>query len=174
MASGKLTATNKRKEARGAWARITRTFSPPLDLRPYGGLGVWIYGDGKGEVLNFQLTNIRQFWEGGMTCSEHYVTVDFTGWRYFELLFRERDADRHRDYVWPYNPLYGIYRATLRRQYMPALHLYVNNVPPGETVTCFLSPIKALPVSKVKLANPAVTLGGSACSSCDAGKRAVD
>lgn len=159
-ASGKLVATNRGKEARGAWARVTRTFSPPLDLRPYGGLGVWIYGDGKGEVLNFQLTNIRQFWEGGMTCSEHYVTVDFTGWRYFELLFRERDADRHRDYAWPYNPLYGIYRATLRRQYMPALNLYVNNVPPGETITCFISPIKALPVSKVKIANPAVTLGG--------------
>ncbi|HOQ29244.1 MAG TPA: hypothetical protein PLH36_10935, partial [Armatimonadota bacterium] len=65
-----------------------------------------------------------------------------------------------RDYAWPYNPLYGIYRATLRRQYMPALNLYVNNVPPGETITCFISPIKALPVSKVKIANPAVTLGG--------------
>jgi len=40
------------------------------------------------------------------------------------------------------------------------LNLYYNNVPPGQTVTCYLSPIKALPVVKVKLKDPSVAIGG--------------
>ena len=64
-----------------------------------GALGVWIYGDGKGELLNFQLNNTREYYTAW---DDHYVDVNFTGWRYFELLLRERDAQRHQDYVWPY------------------------------------------------------------------------
>ena len=43
------------------------------------------------ELLNLQLTNAR---ERSLVYDEHYVTVDFTGWRYCEFLLRERDAHR--------------------------------------------------------------------------------
>ena len=46
-------------------------------------LGLWIYGDGKGELLNFQLNNSREYYTAW---DDHYVDVNFTGWRYFELL----------------------------------------------------------------------------------------
>jgi len=36
----------------------------------------------------------------------------------------------------------------------------VNNIPKGETVKCYLSPIRALPVVKAKLANPSVAIAG--------------
>jgi hypothetical protein len=158
--SGCYVAKSNRAERRGAWACVTKEFSPPIDIRKYGAIGVWIHGDGKGELLNFQLTNLPHYWEGGQTCSEHYVTVDFTGWRYVELLLRERDAERHGDYAWPYNPIYGIYRAGLRRQCVTKLTVYYNDLPPDKETKCYLSPIKALPAVKVKLKDPTVTIGG--------------
>lgn len=159
-ASGCYVAKSDRAERRGGWARVIKEFSPPIDIRKFGALGLWIHGDGKGEILNFQLTNLPHYWEGGQTCSEHYVTVDFKGWRYFELLLRERDAGRHGDYAWPYSPLYGIYRAGLRRQCVTKLTIYYNNLPPGEEVKCYISPIKALPTVKRDLANPSLAIAG--------------
>jgi len=159
-ASGCYVAGSDRAERRGAWARVVKEFSPPLDIRKYGAIGLWIHGDGKGEILNFQLTNLPHYWEGGQTCSEHYVTVDFTGWRYVELLLRERDAGRHGDYAWPYQPIYGIYRAGLHRECVTKLTIYYNNLPPGREVKCYIGPIKALPVVKAQLLNPRVTVGG--------------
>jgi len=32
--------------------------------------------------------------------AEHFVVVDFTGWRHFELI--EPVAERHANYAWPY------------------------------------------------------------------------
>jgi len=40
------------------------------------------------------------------------------------------------------------------------LNLYFNNLPAHDSVTCFLSPIKALPTKKVTLRNPAVEISG--------------
>jgi len=39
-------------------------------------------------------------------------------------------------------------------------HGNYHNVPIGRTVTCFLSPIKALPLIKNRISRPAVTAGG--------------
>jgi hypothetical protein len=121
-------------------------------------MGVWIHGDGKGELLNLQLTNPTQFWP---TWAEHYVDVDFTGWRYVELLLRERDADRFGDYAWPYGGTSAVFRSPLIRSHTSALSVYYNNLPPNSAAKCFLGPVKALPVVKVTLKDPALTVGGS-------------
>ncbi|MBM4030267.1 MAG: hypothetical protein FJ291_00600 [Planctomycetes bacterium] len=140
----------------GAWARLTKTFTPPLDLRKHGALGLWIQGDGKGQLLNFQLTNPPQFWG---TFDEHYVDVDSTAWRYVELHLRERDAERFGDYTWPYGDIYSVYRSPLIRSHVSALNLYVNNLPPNDAASCLIGQVKALPVVKVKLANPTIAVG---------------
>ncbi|MBM4042075.1 MAG: hypothetical protein FJ290_26565 [Planctomycetes bacterium] len=142
----------------GAWAKLTKTFIPPLDLRKHGALGLWVQGDGKGQLLNFQLTNPPQFWG---TFDEHYVDVDTTAWRYVELHLRERDAERFGDYTWPYGGIYDVYRSPLIRSHVSALNLYVNNLPPNDTASCLIGQVKALPVAKVKLANPTITVGGA-------------
>lgn len=156
--SGCYSAESAMEHRRDGWAKIGKVFSPQLDLSKYGALGVFIYGDGKGELLNFQLRDPPQYYHG--TYDEHYVDVDFKGWRYFELLLRERDAERHGDYVWPYSGTYQIYRSPLVREHVSALNLYYNNLPPSDSVKCYLSPIKALPTVKVKMENPSVTIGG--------------
>lgn len=155
--SGRYSAKSTAGSRRGAWARVGKTFAPEADIDKYDALGVWIHGDGKGELLNLQLVSPPQYYHA---LDEHYVTVDFRGWRYFELLLRERDAGRYGDYVWPYQGHYAVYRAPLVRQHVSELNLYLNDLPPQESVTCLLSPIKALPTKKVGLRNPSIELGG--------------
>ena len=158
--AGKLsacyTAASTKSGRRGAWSKMGKQFSPPVDIAGQQAMGLWIHGDGKGEVLNVQLKSTP---ETGHADGEHYVVVDFTGWRYVELV--EPEGARHADYSWPYGSIYSIYRQSVNYSKVALLNLFYNNIPPGESVTCYLSPIKALPVEEVKLRHPAVTVGGN-------------
>ena len=157
--SGCYSAANTLASRRGAWSKVGKTFVPELDLAEYDAMGVWAYGDGNGELLNVQLTNPAQYWP---VRDEHYVRVDFHGWRYFELLFRERDAETSEEYVWPQEPEdhYAIYRSPLIRQHVNGLNLHFNELPAHGSATCFFSPIKALKAVKAKLINPTLEIGG--------------
>ena len=154
--SGCYSARNQTDSRRGAWARARKTFVPEADIEHCDALGVWIHGDGKGELLNFQLTNARQ---RSLVYDDHHVSVDFTGWRYCEFLLRERDAHRHSHYVWPYAGHSTIYRRPLKRKFIDQLNVYFNDLPPQDSATCYLSPIKALRTKAVTLHNPAVEIG---------------
>jgi hypothetical protein len=155
--SGLLTANSATATRRGAWAKVGRVFTPPLDMSQCGALGVWVYGDGQGELLNFQLNNTR---ENYTAWDDHYVDVNFTGWRYHELLLRERDAQRYQDYVWPYGGGCEVGRNPILCNRVGGFSVYCNDLPPRQEVRCFLGPVKALPVVKVKLGNPAVVING--------------
>jgi len=133
-----------------------RTFSPPLDLSANRALGLWVYGDGKGEVINLQQTSPPHMSHG---IADHYILVDFVGWRYFELI--EPEGKRHADYSWPYGGIYSIYRESIRPNAVETLSLWYNNLPSGEEVTCYLSPIRSLPTVKATLRNPRVSIGGA-------------
>ncbi len=154
--SASFTAKNATATGRGAWAKIGQVFTTPLNMSKCDALGVWIYGDGKGELLNFQLNNSR---EDYTAWDDHYVDVNFTGWRYYELLLRKRDAQRHQDYVWPYGGPCEVGRSPILRSRVGGLNIYYNNLPPSEDVKCFIGPVKALPAVKVRISNPAVAVG---------------
>lgn len=175
--SGRLTATNSGSERKGAWAMVGREFVPALDLSAQQGMGVWVYGDGQGEILNIQVQSPAHITEA---MAEHYIIVDFKGWRYFELI--EPEGERFEDYRWPYDRPklqwdkeaesadnapqhwvsghYGIYRESVSYGAIGSLSIWYNNLPPGKVVTTYLSPIKALPLVSQKLVNPAVTIDG--------------
>jgi len=153
--SGCFSATSKMTTRQGAWSSAGKTFSPPANLTGHEALGVWVHGDGKGEVLNLQLKSPSHLSHG---IGDHYIVVDFAGWRYFELV--EPEGERHADYVWPYPGGYSIYRESIRPSSVETLNLFFNNLPPKDMATCYLSPIRALPTVKAKLRNPSVTLGG--------------
>ena len=152
--SGFYTTSNTLEKRQGAWTKVGKIFSPPLDLSQQQGMGVWVYGDGHGELLNFQVRSPEHL-AGGI--GEHYVVVDFAGWRYFELI--EPEGQRYADYSWPYGNIYSIYRESVNYSQVEKLSLWYNNLPPNKMVTCYLSPIKALPLMNVKLRHPAVTVG---------------
>ncbi|NQT11779.1 MAG: LamG domain-containing protein, partial [Planctomycetes bacterium] len=126
-ASGRFSAESESDSAVGAWARVEKTFEPVVDMTPHDAIGLWVHGDGKGELLNLQLTNLPEYFR---TLDDHYVKVDFQGWRYFELLLRERDAAAYHDYKWPYGAHCVLHRSPLVRPVVSKLTLYLNNLPP--------------------------------------------
>jgi hypothetical protein len=155
-ASGRLTATSTRPGVQGSWAKFTRQFTPALKLSAQQAMGLWVHGDRRGEVLNLQLKSPPGF---SPADGDHYIVVDFQGWRYFELV--EPEGRRYADYVWPYGGIYSIYRENVTYSAVHALNLFVNNVPAKGSATCHLSPIRALPTVKAKLRNPTLTVNGA-------------
>jgi hypothetical protein len=114
-----------------------------------------VHGDGQGEVLNVQLQCPSHVVAG---LGEHYITVDFKGWRYFER--GESEGERYADYAWPYGGSYAIYRERIDYKQIEKLTVWVNNLPASGAATCALSPVRALPLAKAKIRNPRLTAGG--------------
>ena len=152
-----FTATNESAEPSSSWVQAGKVFAPDISLGVCKALGVWVHGDGKGEVINVQLRS-PQLYHGAF--DEHIITIDFVGWRYFELLLRERDSERHYDHDWPYGWAMSICRSPLDTRHVNAINIWYNNLPRGEKVQCYISPIKALPVVRTTLTNPRVSIGG--------------
>jgi hypothetical protein len=147
---------NGRADAVGAWAKIGKVYKPYLDIGGQRALGVWVYGDGSGALLNVQLRSPEHTTNGGM--GDHYVVLDFTGWRYFELI--EMEGARIEEFSWPYGGGYAVYRETVDYKEVEKVSLWYNNLPPGKPVTAYLSPIRAIPLVSTKLINPSVAVGG--------------
>lgn len=154
--SGKITAANTgQNDPKAAWGHASMTFSTPVNLSQNQALGVWIFGDGKGEVFNFQMKSPEHLISG---LAERYVVIDFRGWKYFELL--ELESDRYGDYHWPYGNGYSIYRETVHFNQIENLSVWCNDIPLGESVCCWIAPVKALPHQSAKFKNPSLSIGG--------------
>jgi len=139
----------------GAWAKAGMTFEPCLDLGTKEALGVWIHGDGQGELLNFRLQSPFSISFGAI--ADHYVKVDFTGWRYFELI--ETESTLHSDYSWPEgSAMYHVYREFIDYENVETLSIWYNNLPSDKEVKCYLSPVKALPMIPIVIKNPKITV----------------
>ncbi|MBZ0257154.1 hypothetical protein K8I31_13895, partial [bacterium] len=156
LSCGKIEASNDgQNDPKAAWGQAKLEFSPPLDLSKNQALGMWIYGDGKGEVLNFQLKSPEHLISG---LAERYVIVDFIGWKYFELL--ELESERYANYKWPYGSPYSIYRENVHFDSIDALSIWCNDIPKNESICCWISPVKALPHQSVRIKNPALSVNG--------------
>jgi hypothetical protein len=92
------------------------------------------------------------------------VDLDFVGWRYVELLLRERDSERLSDYTWPYSGAGGshaVYRNAVDRAHLSEVNVLLNEIPARGQVDILLSPIHSLPSRKVQLANPQLQIGAA-------------
>ena len=164
-----LTGENSGVERRGAWVCAQRTFDPPIDMREKG-LGVWVHGDGKGEVLNFQMRSPRHL-GGGL--ADHYVRVDFEGWRYCELV--EPESDAMLECEWPHlipedkwelnrgrlmSYAYPSWHVRIAYDKVESLNIWMNNIPENEPVECGIGPVMAVPLQEITLSNPSVEING--------------
>lgn len=159
-----------------AWGVVRRTFDEPLDLLAAAeqpspcksvGLGLWIKGDGLGETLNVRLRN-----RAGVSRAicDHYVLVDFTGWRYVELV--EQESERYFDYAWPdevppcylaehaRKAFYEIYRESVDFFRVASAGLWFHHVPEGAEVSCCVTPIRALGLRSHGFRSPALAVNG--------------
>lgn len=161
--SAKLTAYNSLQTRSSSWAWFGFGFTAPkLDMSRHGALGVWVHGDRNNEVLNFQIASPQS---KPHAIGDRYVIVDFAGWQYFELV--ELEGARWFDFIWPYN---NVCQYDLELSQIEVCRIWVNNLLPKQRVTCYLSPIRALPVQSVSLKRPSISIGGKRIEfGCDIG-----
>jgi hypothetical protein len=141
----------------GSWIRMEKAFNPWLDLSNNQALGVWVKGDGNGEMMNLRLESPRHLSHGAR--GDHFIKIDFMGWKYFELV--EAESSEFSNYVWPDSGfyVYDSYRHILVFKSIEKLQLWYNNLPAGKDVGCLLGAVKALPMIPAEIENPSVTIG---------------
>jgi len=120
-----------------------------------------VKGDGSGALLNVQPRTPREF---GEALSEHYVTLDFTGWREFEMPFRERDSDRFADYVWPYRGYAEVFHRILNMNNVDAVNFYLNEIPAGGKAAAEITDILLVRQERTVAKHAAVKVNGTAVS----------
>jgi hypothetical protein len=166
--SGCFSGVSELANRDSSWTMVEKRFSPLLNMTGRG-MGLWVHGDGQGEILNLQFRS-PAFRGGGI--ANHYLDIDFTGWRYFALV--EPDEDQIGRYDWPYAGIAANWEARkdrLMADAYPNLHVWVsydqlesfslwyNNLPPGGRAACFLSSVKGVPLRSATLKNPQVRIG---------------
>ena len=139
-----FTATNASASITDSWAQASRVYSSALNIGTNGAVGVWIYGDGKGEILDLELFNGSA--SSPSAVDDHCLTVNFTGWKYFELPLAERSTQQYDawtwqncTYGWPINPNNSIYRNVLDPTHIAGINILYNNIPMGQTTTCSIA-----------------------------------
>ena len=152
-----LEVTNTTVSARGAWACAECAFEHPY--RKIGDvLECWVEGDGSGALLNLQLRNPRT--QAGARV-EHYVRLDFTGWRHFEFPSRERDTEQFSEYVWPYSDadIYTLYRYPLVCQSISSVGIWLNEIPAGRSSRVSVAGLATRPMKSTTAERVAVKVG---------------
>lgn len=151
----------------GSWIKMEKTFSPMINLENNQALGVWIKGDGNGQLLNLRTGNPKHIGYAGVR-GDHFVDIDFIGWKYFELV--EIESERFSDYLWEpfvatkeitesFN-VYNSYKGTVEMKSVDKLQLWYNNLPANKKVNCVIGPVKALPMVPIIITNPSVIING--------------
>ena len=142
------------KEREASWLYRHIDFEEK-DLSKHQGFGLWIKGDGKGEVLDFAPICKTH----GIYSQHYFVTIDFTGWRYVELL--TPSTAEYEKQSWPFAlGGYTLYRGQFNYARTLGFDIWCGGVAKGDTVECLLSPIKALPQIPQPIVNPVIAISG--------------
>ncbi|MGC8845831.1 MAG: hypothetical protein ACP5QY_08265, partial [Candidatus Hydrogenedens sp.] len=163
-----LHANNTDTEQERSWAIFRKDFKDMIDCSNKG-IGIWVKGDGQGEILNFQISAPKHL-IGGF--ADHYITVDFTDWRYFELV--EPESYQLTHYEWQHTRMrkdflsgasdimsfaYPMYHYWVNFKNIATLTIGINNIPTGKSVEVGIGPIKSIPLKPTKVKNPAIQIG---------------
>jgi hypothetical protein len=129
------------------WAKASAALPAPVDISKHRRLGLWVKANGSGGILNVQLT-------GTDARRDHYVPLDFTGWRLIEL---DTPEDAHFwDYSWPYSWTDLFYTAWFIYNATKEVDLYLNGAPAGQTTECLIGRLEALQELPGSVKSPAL------------------
>jgi hypothetical protein len=143
----------------GSYINMEKIYSPLQNLNSHQAIGAWIKGDGNGQILNLSLRSPVHLSHGAH--GDHFVKIDFTGWKYFELV--EIESSKISDYIWPDDShfyVYDSYRHNIQFESIENLQFWYNNLPKGKEVKTFIGPVKAIPMITGYIENPSVTIAG--------------
>lgn len=142
----------------GSWLNMEARFDTLRNLDKHQGLGVWVKGDGNGQLLNLGLQGAQHLSFGAR--ADRYIKIDFTGWKYFELV--EFESSRSRDYQWPFSGnLYASFFFRLDFKSVEKLQVWHNGLPKEKEVRSVIGPIKALPLISATTKNPTITVNNN-------------
>lgn len=155
-----LQATNRSARRNASWARAMATYPLPyLDGR-HAQYGVWVRGDGSGALLNIQLRMGKEYFGSR---SSHHVRLDFTGWQFVTIDYRERDAEADFAYEWPYPTIsYDSCRYWFNPCVIAEACVFLNDIEPGKTAKAAVSDIVAMPATVRTLEQAKVFVNGRA------------
>ena len=158
-----LSAANAGATSRGAWTLASEHHPYPDLVKTDGAFGCWVKGDGSGATLAFRLKLHRFNWGG---VSDHYVKLDFTGWRYVSFLLRERDADAFAKMEWDITANWRKNRDVFNAPFWakePSVEwvcVGLNEIPAGGRTTVEIGEVRQMPVTKPSLEGAAVVVNG--------------
>ena len=132
-------------ETKPVGSMTVREFETPVDLSNHLGLGVWVYGDGKGQRINIRLESPAYLVSG---FTDHFIEVNFTGWRYFALA----EADNGNYAGTAPNSLMAEFREAVHFNSISKVSLSIK----GDTTHLRFRTIRALPLADFYLVNPAL------------------
>ena len=135
-----ISARYEGKDKPSGVVRVIAPLPQALDLRAHRGLGFWVRGDGKGELLFVELT-------GGSMKRQYYAPIAFTGERYFEFPLGEMCLGRYYAYDWNSWSGFASWWETLKGfdyGHVDRITVGLNAIPAGARATCAVGGIKAL------------------------------
>ena len=134
---------------------VFREFEQPLDLSAHLGLGLWVYGDGGGQIVTIRMRSPFHLVSGFI---DRMLTVDFKGWRYFALA--EADNGNHDDT--PYCPMhscdwiYDEFREHVYFNCISKISMFIE----GDATNLRFRTIRALPLTETCLTDPELQVNG--------------
>jgi len=129
-------AVNGTKVQSNAWAMATLDWGEDRkDFSAAKGVGFWVKGDGSGALLDVRQQVTGPYSPAPNDC---LVRLDFTGWRYFEFLFSERDAYEYVKHVWPMKPGWTIYSTVFTGKNVGKFELVLTEIPVKNQKEVFL------------------------------------
>jgi len=152
-----LRAENRGAPRNGSWTRVERVFSPHASPGGSRAMGFWVKGDASGAVLNFQLNGPREY---GGTLSDHFVKLDFTGWRYVDFVMREREAEEALKWKWDVSRSSQRFRSILNMDHLYSVAFLLNGIPPGREVSIAVSGARMFRDTRITLEKPVLSVNG--------------
>ena len=158
-ATVKLSARNKSAAKNAAWACCSTESAPPyINIGKAQAFGFWVKGDGSGALLNFACLGSKEYFAA---VSDHYVRLDFKGWRYVTVALRERDGYASAGYEWPYTGFTHFrLRTMLDTRHVLGFSFYLNDIAPGSSAEVEVSEVRALETRYADAEGMAVSING--------------
>ena len=144
-----------------AWASAAASFAfPGRDGgQDTAGFSLWVKGDGSGALLSVVLSNVPDF---AVAFSEHYLKLDFTGWRRVDFLLRERDAGERYRYHWPFGSFPSpVYINGIKPEHLGGVTFYLNDIPQGAAASVEIGELLPLQQTAGRIEKGAVEVNGA-------------
>ena len=131
----------------------TRIFDPTIDLRGHLAMGLWVRGDNGGQKINVRVESPIQYVSGH---NDHFIDVDFSGWRYFSLIEAENGTRPPVEWPKPCGSYLDEYREIVHYEHVSEINLMIV----GDPKNLRFRTLKAVPIRNYDLIDPSFVLDG--------------